>query len=181
MKAAIVDQFLEDHDARTWSPKEATPKGIDTRIWLEGQGTNPLEVAVATAERRPKAEDVRKLWHLRWKRRPSPVLLVVIYEQDGPKTTVCGPTGESPPLLAGIELSQAERLCAAALNEPTPRAAICFLISMLLEVEADLPTLRNSGMLALAGAQTRVFPIGRVGRRPANAGSLNSASRKETT
>ncbi|MDP9331960.1 MAG: hypothetical protein M3Q30_01420 [Actinomycetota bacterium] len=41
-----------------------------------------------------------------------------------------------------------ERLAAAALSEPNRHAAIRFLVAMLPEVGADLPGLRNSGLLA---------------------------------
>ena len=62
--------------------------------------------------------------------------------------TICGPVGESPPLIPDLDLSQVERLCAAALAEPSRHAATRFLIAMLPEVGSDLPGLRNAGLVA---------------------------------
>jgi hypothetical protein len=145
-----LDEFLIDHDDRRWSLPDGAPKGLAPASMFLGPGTHGLEVAVATATSRPRAEAVRKLWHARWGRRPSPLLLVVAYEDEGKdRATVCGPAGDNPPLLAGIELSQAERLCSAALQEANGHGAIRFLIAMLPEIEAELPGIRNTGMLAL--------------------------------
>ncbi|MCZ7531724.1 MAG: hypothetical protein M5U31_16175 [Acidimicrobiia bacterium] len=77
---------------------------------------------------------------------------------DRPETT--------HPLLAGIELSQAERLCAAALQEPNQHAAIRFLVAMLPEIEADLPGMRNAGMLACTSCEP-ACPSATTGRMPA--------------
>jgi hypothetical protein len=57
--------------------------------------------------------------------------------------------GTNPPLISGVEFSQAERLAEAALEEPSPHAAIRLLTSFLPEIETDLPGVRNVGMLAL--------------------------------
>ncbi len=150
MTSPNLDEFLIDLDDRRWTLPDGAPKSITAASMFLGPGTHGLEVAVATAGSRPKAEAVRKLWHARWARRPSPLLLVVAYRDDGhDRATVCGPAGDNPPLLSGIELSQAERLCAAALQEPDGHGAIRFLVAMLPEIEAELPGIRNTGMLAL--------------------------------
>lgn len=78
-------------------------------------------MAVATAEHRPRAEEVRKLWTARQGRRPSPLVVVVGYPGGGGKrVTVCGPVGDQPPVVGDLGLSQVERLAAAALVEPNP-------------------------------------------------------------
>ena len=137
MTSPNLDDFLIEFDDRRWTLPDGAPKGLTAASMFLGPGTHGLEVAVAAAASRPKAKAVRKLWHARWARRPSPLLLVVAYREDGhDRATVCGPAGDSPPLLAGIELSQAERLCAAALAEPNGHAAIRFLVAMLPEIEA---------------------------------------------
>jgi hypothetical protein len=56
--------------------------------------------------------------------------------------------GENPPVVADLDVSQVERLCATALGEPTRHAAIRFLVGMLPETGSDLPGLRNAGLLA---------------------------------
>ena len=109
----------------------------------------PLTVGYATAERRPRAEDVRKLWKARHGNVPNPLLLVVAYP-DGEewKAAICGPAGDEPPVESGLDLGQVERLADAALNEPSRHAAIRFLSAMWAELETELPGLRNAGMLA---------------------------------
>ncbi|HTX62035.1 MAG TPA: hypothetical protein VMD28_00245, partial [Acidimicrobiales bacterium] len=146
---AFVDDFLADRDPRRWSASKGAPTGIAPEVFFLGEGDHALEVALATSRHRPRADDVRTLWKLRQGRRPSPLLLVVAYEDhDGVRVTVCGAVGENPPLVAGLEPSQVERLAGAALAEPSRHAAVRLLVAMLPEVGSDLPGLRNSGLLA---------------------------------
>ncbi len=146
---SFADDFLEDLDSRTWRAPDGAPRSITTSAVFLGAGDHALEVGVATAAARPKADDMRKLWHARQGKRPSPVLLVVGYLEHGEtRVSVCGPVGEQPPVIHGLEVSQVERVAAAALAEPTRHSAIRFLVAMLPEVGADLPGLRNSGLLA---------------------------------
>ncbi len=115
-----------------------------------GKGDHALEVALASADQRPRAEDVRKLWSARQGRRPSPLLLIVGYPGAGgeARVTVCGPVGDQPPVVGDLEVSQVERLAGAALGEPNRHSAVRFLVAMLPEVGADLAGLRNAGLLA---------------------------------
>jgi hypothetical protein len=146
---AWVDEFLIDREPEPWDVGKDVPGTLRPRSYFLGRGTHPLEVVLATAAGRPKADDVRRLWKLRHGGRPSPVLLVVGYPgHDGPCFSVCGPAGEHPTLLHDLPLSQTERLADAALAEPNRHAAIRFLVSMMPEVESDLPGLRNTGLLA---------------------------------
>lgn len=147
---SFADDFLEDHEPRTWAaPSGQAQGGLRARHYFLGRGEHALEVAVAEAASRPKADDVRALWHGRQRRRPSPVLLVVGYPRAGrDHVLICGPVGENPPIVGDLEVSQVERLCATALAEPTRHAAVRFLVAMLPEVGSDLPGVRNAGLLA---------------------------------
>ncbi len=146
---AFEDDFLAELDSRTWRTPEGAPRSIVPAALFLGTGDHALEVALATAGGRPKSDDIRKLWHARQGKRPSPVLLVIGYAEHGEtRVSVCGPVGEQPPVIHGLEPSQVERLAGAALSEPSRHAAIRFLVAMLPEVGADLPGLRNSGLLA---------------------------------
>lgn len=143
------DEFIESREPLGWSAPEGTPRSLTPHCVFIGPGPNALEVAVSSATTRPKAEDVRKLWTLRQARRPSPVLVVIGYNDGGDmKAAVCGPVGEHPPFISGLDLSQVERLADAALAEPTRHAAVRFLVAMIPEAESDLPGLRNAGLLA---------------------------------
>ncbi|WP_371784731.1 hypothetical protein [Streptosporangium subroseum] len=67
--------------------------------------------------------------------RPSPVLLVVLYGDAGtPKAVACGPAGD---LIAGLNLDQLDRICAATLTEPDRHTALRTL-ERLLNATADL-------------------------------------------
>lgn len=149
VRMSFADDFLAEHEPRMWAHAEGSGDGLRPRLYFLGRGEHALEVAVAEAGIRPKADAVRALWHGRQKRRPSPVLLVIGYPQHGrERVTVCGPVGENPPVVPDLDVSQVERLCATALAEPTRHAAIRFLVGMLPEVGSDLPGLRNAGLLA---------------------------------
>lgn len=146
----FADEFLADLDPRRWSPPEGAPASLTPSVYFVGNGDHGLEVVLASSgSGRPRAEDVRRLWRARQGGRPAPVLLVVDYQSAGvTQVAVCGPGGESPPVLADLEPGQVERLAATALAEPSRFAATRFLLSMLPEVGSDLPGVRNSGLLA---------------------------------
>lgn len=133
-----------------WSTTGQVPTGLDPDLVFIGPGEHGLEVALARCQGRPRVEDVRKLWKLRHGGRPSPVLVVVAHpDHETERATICGPVGENPPVVGGLELAQVERLCAAALAEPTRHAAVRFLSAMLDGLHAELiPGVRNVGMLA---------------------------------
>lgn len=146
---AFADAFLTARSPRRWSPPPGTPSGLLPQLFFLGEGDHALEVALATSQHRPRADDVRALWKLRQGRRPSPLLLVVAYEEhDRVRVTVCGAVGENPPLVGDLEPSQVERLAEAALAEMNRHAAVRLLVAMLPEVGSDLPGLRNNGLLA---------------------------------
>jgi hypothetical protein len=145
----FADDFLVDLDPRTWKHPVGSGNGLWSRFYFLGRGEHALEVAVAEARARPKADSVRALWHGRQKRRPSPLLLVVSYPDHGEyRVTVCGPVGDNPPVVPDLDPSQVERLCSAALAEPSRHTAVRFLLGILPEVGSDLPGLRNAGLLA---------------------------------
>ncbi len=101
---------------------------------------------------------MRRLWRERHGGRPNPLLVVAAYD-DGAldRATVCGPVGDNPPVVAGLELAQVERLCAAALAEPTRHIAVRFLVSALEGLGSELlPGIRNVGMLATQELRTGV-------------------------
>lgn len=144
-------EFLPDYEhAIRWSATGASPEGLRTDLVFIGSGEHALEIALAHSSTRPRADDVRRLWKARQGGRPSPVLVVVTYpDHQVERVTICGPVGESPPVVPALEVSQVERLCAAALREPTRHVAIRFLVAMLDGLQEELiPGLRNRGMLA---------------------------------
>lgn len=146
------ERFLGGHDQHfPWDIPDSAPKRLSLApvAAFTGHGRQALEVALATAPRRPGADDLRRAWVARQGRAASPLLLVIAYKHDGEWTaSICGPVGDDPPSESGVALSEVERIAAAALAEPNRHAAIRFLGSIWAELETDLPGLQNRGMFA---------------------------------
>jgi hypothetical protein len=136
-----LEQFLADHESvRSWTAHEGSAEsGLRPLSVFFGRGDYALEVGLADATRRPRVEDLRRLWRERHRGPPNPLLVVAAYG-DGTlaQATLCGPVGENPPVVAGLELAQVERLCAAALTEPTRHIAVRFLVAALDGLGSEL-------------------------------------------
>jgi hypothetical protein len=111
-----------------------------------GQGSQGLEVVVATSEKPPRLPNVRTAWKERNNHRATPLLFVVLHQGT---VTLCGPAGDDPPAYPNIDPGQAERICREALNQPDRHAAQRYLRDALPAIiESKLPGLRNEGFLA---------------------------------
>ena len=62
--------------------------------------------------------------------------------------TLCGASGESPPVYTDLDPGQVERLCWEALAQPDRHAALRLLSQALPSLETALPGLNNEGLLA---------------------------------
>jgi hypothetical protein len=146
-----IDDFLAETDAQEidWVRPTGAPTALNPLRVDIGFGPDALEIALATSEKSPRMDDVRRLWSLRWNRRAAPVLLVVAHEgTSGWEATVCGPSGD-PTAIAGLDLSQVERICAAALKEPNASAAKRTLQHLLSGPKDQLIAgLSNQGLFA---------------------------------
>ena len=142
-------EFLSDREPVTWVAPSGFPVSLRPDGLFVQDAPHGLEIALARAERRPTAADLRQAWTKRRAGRVSPVLLVVVHPVHGEwKTALCGPVGDQPAVHHGVELSQAERLAAVALDEPNRHAATRFLLAALPELTSETPGLRNVGLLA---------------------------------
>lgn len=151
MTSFTIDDFLADADVQEidWVRPNGAPASLKPLRVDLGLGPDALEVAVATAETAPRMDDVRRLWSMRWNRRAAPVLLVVGYEGiAGWEATVCGPS-DDPAAIAGLDLSQVDRICAAALAAPTASEAKRTLQRLLVGPKDQLIAgLTNQGLFA---------------------------------
>ena len=149
--ATSLDTFLADAPGREidWIRPTGTRTGLTTVRVHTGNGADALEIAVATSPASPKMDDVRHLWNLRWGRRAAPVLLVVAYQHgDKWEATICG-LGDNPAVIAGLDLDQVERICAAGLGEPTASAAKRTLQRLMVGPKDQLIAgLTNQGLFA---------------------------------
>ncbi|MFJ1653258.1 Eco57I restriction-modification methylase domain-containing protein [Streptomyces sp. NPDC088337] len=170
-----IEDFLNEAEAHeiSWSRPESAPASLATERVLIAAGPQAFEVAIASATIRPRVEDVRRLWALRWNRRAAPVVLVVCYPTDGTwKTAVCG-TKDDPAVLHDLSLDQVERICTAALEAPDSANAERTLHRLLSGLKDQLVAgLLNSGLFAShelrhgvptrtdwASAQTKGVPL----------------------
>jgi len=119
--------------------------GCKTLGFALGQGQAPLEVVVMECATQPAVTAMRTAWKDRHGGRPAPVLLVAIY---GNRAAICGPSGDNPPVLTNVELSQAERLCITALGEPDRHSALRFLRPALEAIDSPMAGVRNEGLLS---------------------------------
>lgn len=147
-----MDDFLIDRDPQSWSAASGHPSSLVPAHLFVQAAPNGLEVAVATAARKPTVGDLRSAWASRRQKRATPVLLVAFYPAPetpgGEQVALCGPVGEQPVCHLGVEVSQAERLAEVALREPSHHAATRLLLAALPELDSPFPGLRNSGLLA---------------------------------
>lgn len=154
-----MDTFLDDVDADEipWQQPSGMATGIRADRVLIAEGPDALEVVVAQAESRPKAEEVRRLWSVRWNRRAAPVVLVVGYPSPhGWKVAVCG-TKDSPTTLSDLDPSQVERVCTAALEAHSSSEGER-LLQRLITAQKDqvIPGLTNTGLFASHELRTNV-------------------------
>lgn len=135
--------------------------GLTPAGYYLGSGSTPLEVALATARARPTEGEVRNLWKKRKGNTPSPLLLIVTWPgSGGERASVCGPTGDNPPVYSDRDVGQVERIAANALAEPDHHAATRFLAAYLPE---ETGSLRN---LALFSTHHLVERVPRRGDWP---------------
>ncbi|QQQ77408.1 hypothetical protein IOD16_02380 [Saccharothrix sp. 6-C] len=151
MAGFTIDDFLADSDTQEidWLLPGGAPASLKPARINIGWGADALEVVLATSDKAPRMDDVRRLWSMRWNRRAAPVLLVVGYETVvGWEATVCG-TADDPAAITSLDLRQVERICAAALAEPNPSAAKRTLQRLLGGLKDQLIAgLTNQGLFA---------------------------------
>ena len=143
--------FLSDLLARPWTPD--TGSGLSPAGLFIGRGAHAIEVAVARASRAPARTTLVAAWKARKGRRAAPVLLVVVHSG---KATLCGASGESPPVYTDLDQGQVERLCKEVLVQPDRHAVLRLLAQALPSLETALPGLNNEGLLALHELETGV-------------------------
>lgn len=145
-----VDDFLPDFEGRDWIlPDGCRDSALVPDLLYLQDDTLGLQVAVADAASKPKADDVRQVWSRREDGRGFPLMLVVRYPRGGVTTcAVCGPTGEQPKLEFDLDPQAVARVCNAALKRPNRASVLSFLATAEVEEQSGLPGLRNVGLFA---------------------------------
>lgn len=135
--------FLNDLPQR---PLTATVADLAPVGLFIGEGQLALEVAVFNGSKRPTAAMIQDAWRARRAGRPTPVLVVALYNGQA---WLGGPTGDTLPIYAAKDVGAIERLCASALKQPDRHAALLFLAQALPSLDTSSPGLRNEGLFAL--------------------------------
>ena len=140
-----ADGFLAERDPDGWSPPEGFPAGLAASgaFFQRHAGrvvSHGLEVVLASAERRPQAQQVRDAYLKRRAGRASPVLLLVGYRGSAPprdpgpglsapvptRLAACGPVGDSPAVLWDLDIGEVERARVSASGwSSTPATSTC--------------------------------------------------------
>ena len=104
-----------------------------------------MEVALFTSPASPKISTLKAAHKNRKNHRAGPVLLTVIH---GGKASLCGLSGDNPPVYRNIPKNRAEQLCRKALKQPNRHKAYKFCSRFLPSVETGLFGFNNKGMLS---------------------------------
>jgi len=137
--------FLSNLKPLNWSPDIGVSTIHTSGVYI-GKGALGFEVLVACALYQPNNREIRRLWKNRKGGRGCPLLLVVLYEN---KVSLCGASGDEPPIHHDMNSGQVERLCLELLNQPDRHIALRLFSQVLPSFNTDLAGLRNEGLLAL--------------------------------
>ncbi len=137
--------FLENSEF-TARPLTLDIPGLKPSCLFLGQGSQGLELAVFTTAQKPASGTLQRAFKDRKAGRASPVLIVAVHDEGA---SLCGTSGDQPPIFHCKDADQAERLCEAALSRPDRNAAIRFLSDCLPSLETKLPGIANEGLLSL--------------------------------
>ena len=137
--------FLENSGFRS-KKLDLNIKGLSPIGLFLGKGRLALEVAALNSDSKPTAGKLEKAYKKRKKQRARPVLVVVTHPSG---SSLCGTSGARPAIFHCKDKTQAERLCASALELPSRHAAISFLSNAMPSLETKLPGIANEGLLSL--------------------------------
>ena len=110
-----------------------------------GEGSQPLEIAVFSSFKKPTTAKAQEAFKKRRARRAAAVLIVITHPEG---VTLCGTSGEQPPVYFLSDQDQVERLCALSLKKSNKNESIKFLSEAIPSLETNLPGIINEGFLS---------------------------------
>ena len=144
---STAQNFLNDFNSRPLP--ELTPRLKSEKLIL-GEGRDSLELVVLTNKNQSditiKDAEIKKAQKKRKNHRASPVLLTVIHGDN--RASLCGASGDSPPVYKNIQLELVEKFCRTALKQPNRHRALKFCSRFLSSIEQGLFGINNKGMLS---------------------------------
>ena len=140
----MVTKLLEDRTSIVWvAPDNKLGLG-EFQVFI-GQGASAIEIVTASSSQSPSRTFLLDLWKLRRARRATPVL-VLIFHPTG--ASICGASGETPPVHTNIEAEVAERFACELLDLPDRHSALRFLMEVMPSLDSTLPGIVNRGLVA---------------------------------
>ena len=131
-----------------------------------GEGSQPLEIAVLSSYKKPTSAKAQEAFRKRRARRAAAVLIVITHPEG---VTLCGTSGEQPPVYFLSDQEQVERLCALILKKSNKNESIKFLAESIHSLETNLPGIINEGFLS-----NHELEIGARKRKDWNKALINS-------
>ena len=110
-----------------------------------GKGSQALEIVVFSSLEKPSNGKALEAFKKRRARRATPVLIVITHPEG---STLCGTSGEQPPVYHINDSNQAERLCKSALEKPNRNGSIRFLADAMPSLATTLPGIANEGLFS---------------------------------
>ena len=151
---SVAEKFLHDFQSRSL-PSLVT--GLKSEKLILGKGHQPLEVVVLTSNNEPRIATIKDAQKKRKNHRASPVLLTVIHGEN--QTSLCGVSGDNPPVYKKVQLGLVEKFSRTALKQPNRHRALKFCSRFLPSIKEGLFGINNKGMLSshhlIHGVKTR--------------------------
>jgi hypothetical protein len=135
--------FLPEHQGRRTTLQGAAT--VNARLFI-GQGQLAPEIVAYEAPSVPNNSTMRSLWKARNGGRPTPVIVVALHGTD--QASICGATGDEPPVLTDLKRGQVERLCQAILECGDRNKALSLYGRTIESLRDSMPGLRNEGLLS---------------------------------
>ena len=110
-----------------------------------GEGSQPLEIAILKSSKKPSQAKALEAFNKRRDKRAAAVLIVITHPEG---VTLCGTSGEKPPVYYLKDKDQVERLCAITLKKSNKNESIKFLAESIPSLETNLPGIINEGFLS---------------------------------
>lgn len=134
--------FLINRSARRISLQGTST--VNAQLLL-GNGQLATEVILYETHTIPANSTLRSLWKARKNNRPTPVIVVALHDQN--RASICGATGEEPPVFLDLDRGQVERMCDSVLECPDRNQAITLFGRIAESLPGPLPGIRNEGLL----------------------------------
>ena len=141
-----ADGFLPERDPDRWHPPTGIADSLRPIAMYAQPVGNGLEVVLLESEAEPITADIQRSWLVCRSGRITPVLLAVFYPSpNGERVSLYGPT--DPMVYHAVEVSRAEQLARAALDESSHHKATRLLDKELPELGTSIAGLRHVGLL----------------------------------